>query len=93
MWNLKSFEAVYIRYQSSGLRVKDFCRNECISVSRFFYWQKKFRQHHRELEQSSGFVPLVFNPSSLAAKVPIDILSGHHQAKLTTPASWFIPME
>ncbi|RNC64443.1 hypothetical protein [Proteiniphilum sp. X52] len=44
MWNQKQFEEVYARYQSSGLRVKDFCRNERIVTSKFFYWQRKLRK-------------------------------------------------
>lgn len=68
MWNLKEFEVVYSRYQSSNLRVKDFCHNECISLSRFFYWQKKFKEDRKELERPSGFVPLVLSPSGSPAK-------------------------
>ncbi|MDD4114972.1 MAG: hypothetical protein PHG27_05155 [Massilibacteroides sp.] len=68
MWNLKEFEVVYSRYQSSHLRVKDFCRNECISLSRFFYWQKKLKQDRKELEQPSGFIPLLLNSSGSSVK-------------------------
>jgi hypothetical protein len=72
MWNLKEFESIYSRYQSSGLRVKDFCGNECISLSRFFYWQKKLKQDHKELERPSGFVPLVLNSTGSPANYPPD---------------------
>ena len=41
MWTLKQFELVYDRFQSSGLPVKDFCQNECILESKFYYWKKK----------------------------------------------------
>jgi len=61
MWNLKEFESIYDRYKLSGLRVKDFCINECISENKFYYWQKKRRDQQRESEQPSGFVPIVFN--------------------------------
>ncbi len=30
MWNLKEFESIYSRYESSGLKVHDFCTNEVI---------------------------------------------------------------
>jgi len=68
MWNLKEFEVVYSRYRASSLCVKDFCRNEYISLSRFFYWQKKLKHYRKELERPSGFVPLGLNTSSSPTK-------------------------
>ena len=60
MWNLKEFESVYDRYKKSGLRVKDFCMNECISENKFYYRQKRLKkQQGKESAQPSGFVPLV----------------------------------
>ena len=64
MWTLKQFEEVFDRYQSSGLRVKDFCRNECILESKFYYWQRKSRERDSRKEQSPGFVPIVFPGSN-----------------------------
>jgi len=61
MWNKKEFESVYDRYESSGLSVKDFCINEGIYTSKFYYWQKKLRDQQQESEYPSGFVPIVFN--------------------------------
>jgi hypothetical protein len=60
MWNQKQFEEIYSRYQSSGLQVKEFCRNECIKEAKFFYWQRKLRKRRALPEQSPGFVPIVF---------------------------------
>jgi hypothetical protein len=37
MWNQKEFESVYDRYKLSGLPVKEFCANEGIYASRFYY--------------------------------------------------------
>jgi hypothetical protein len=82
MWNLRKFEEVYSRYQSSGLGVKDFCRNECIHVSRFFYWQKKFKYHHRDKELTSDFVPLPFHPPGTVVKDSISFHSGTHRARV-----------
>lgn len=64
MWTLKQFEKVYDRYQSSGLRVKEFCRNECVQESKFYYWQRRLREHNHHEEQPSGFVPIVFSGST-----------------------------
>lgn len=60
MWTTKQFELVYDRFQSSGLNVRDFCLNECITESKFYYWKRKlFEQNHRE-DRQSDFVPIVF---------------------------------
>ena len=61
MWTLKQFELVYDRFQSSGLPVNDFCQNECILESKFYYWKKKLIEHNQHREQSSDFVPIVFS--------------------------------
>ncbi len=61
MWNQKEFESVYDRYKQSGLPVKNFCINEGIYQSRFYYWQKKLRDQQQEADQSAGFVPIIFN--------------------------------
>jgi hypothetical protein len=47
MWNLKEFESVYGRYKKSGLRVKDFCMNECISENKFCYRQKRLKKQQK----------------------------------------------
>ena len=60
MWNQKEFESVYDRYKLSGLPVKDFCINEGIYQSRFYYWKKKLRDQQQEADQPSGFVPIIF---------------------------------
>ncbi len=62
MWNLKGFESVYTRYKKSGLRVKDFCMNECISENKYDYRQKRLKkQQGKASAQPSGFVPVVFH--------------------------------
>ena len=58
MWNLKSFEFIYSRYESSGLKVRDFCANEVINEAKFYYWQKKLRQSKLP---TKGFVPIVLD--------------------------------
>jgi len=70
MWTIKQFELVYDRFQSSGLSVKDFCENECILQSKFYYWKKKLLEQNQHSEQPSDFVPIVFSGSApqLSAK-------------------------
>lgn len=67
MWNLKEFELIYSRYQSNGLKVRDFCANEVINEAKFYYWQKKLR---KQTSPGNRFVPIVLDtpnsPSSLS---------------------------
>ncbi|MFA7494368.1 MAG: hypothetical protein WCZ43_12765 [Proteiniphilum sp.] len=69
MWNLKQFKDIYARYQSSGLHVDEFCRNECIVRSRFYYWQRKLRKSVVDPVQSPGFVPVVLSGNGLQPQV------------------------
>ena len=55
MLNESKFHELQSRQQESGLSVKDFCSNECIAESTFYYWRKKFQQG----VLSKGFIPLV----------------------------------
>ncbi len=64
MWSIQQFKLVYDRFLSSGLSVSDFCANECILHSKFYYWKKKLHEHNQLREQSSDFVPIVFSGST-----------------------------
>lgn len=61
MWNLQSFEVIYSRYESSGLKVRDFCANEVINEAKFYYWQKKLRQSKLP---TKSFVPILLDSNS-----------------------------
>ena len=81
MWTLQLFEEIFDRYQASGLRIKEFCRNESIVESKFYYWQKRLREHYYRTGRESGFVPIVFtgsNPSPLTREnVPQQTIPEH----------------
>lgn len=62
MWNLKLFEVIYSRYESSGLTVRDFCATEVINEAKFYYWQKKLRQSKLP---TKSFVPIVLDSNSV----------------------------
>ena len=63
MWSIQQFKLVYDRFLSSGLSVTDFCANECILHSKFYYWKKKLTEQNQAKEQQSDFVPIVFSSS------------------------------
>ena len=64
MWSIQQFKLVYDRFLSSGLSVTDFCANECILHSKFYYWKKKLTVQNLAREQPSDFVPIVFTGSA-----------------------------
>jgi hypothetical protein len=61
MLTLSRFQEIYSRFQSSGLRVRDFCANEGLHESKFYYWQKKL--HSTSSSNGRNFIPIVFDPS------------------------------
>lgn len=67
MWNLKEFESIYSRYESSGLKVRDFCANEVINEAKFYYWQKKLRESKLPIQH---FVPIVLGSNSPSSDLP-----------------------
>jgi hypothetical protein len=44
MWRIDNYKEIYARYEASGLSAIDFCMNEGITRSRFYYWLKKYRK-------------------------------------------------
>jgi hypothetical protein len=53
----KKFLELYQRQKESGLTIRDFCSNEIIAPSTFYYWQKKLKQAKR----LPGFIPVIIN--------------------------------
>jgi hypothetical protein len=50
---------IYQRRQDSGLSVKEFCSNEGIAESTYYYWHKKTKYKR----SNQAFIPLVVQPS------------------------------
>ncbi len=63
------FLEIYGRQQESRLSIKDFCSNEGIAQSTFYYWRKKLRKNN----VTQNFIPLVVKSSQS--------LSAHSYAK------------
>jgi hypothetical protein len=49
------FKEIYSRYQSSGLSIRSFCKNEGICEAKFYYWKKRLQ---RFLPGGFGFIPV-----------------------------------
>jgi hypothetical protein len=63
MFSESKFLAFYRRQQESRLSVREFCSNEGIATSTFYYWHKKLRIR----ETNQKFIPLVVKSSPLAS--------------------------
>jgi hypothetical protein len=55
--------------EDSGLTVREFCSNEGISYSTFYYWRKKLRNQ----KNNGDFIPLVVKSNESA------LSNGYHQ--------------
>lgn len=77
----KHFEEIYSRFQDSGLTVKDFCSNEGLAPSKFYYWQKRIRRSNHALVRN-GFLPLSIDSSSNA---PTGFPGVENQLEITYP--------
>lgn len=52
------FSDLIRRQKETGLSIKEFCSNEYIPTSTFYYWRKKLRGKNQE----KGFIPLIVKP-------------------------------
>ena len=71
----ESFQKLLSRYKESGLSVVEFCSNEGIHKSTFYYWLKKSRN---KTKKPGTFIPLVVKdhpqvPSLQKEKLPGNI--------------------
>lgn len=58
MLNAKQFLSIYEGFLESGLSVRDYCENQQMTESMFYYWQNKMKG---QLPPKRGFVPVVFD--------------------------------
>ncbi|PRY85658.1 IS66 family insertion sequence element accessory protein TnpA [Marinilabilia salmonicolor] len=61
---LTTFKQLYQEYQESGLNIKDFCANQCLAPSTFYYWRNKLEETSQH--RPENFVPLIFDSSQPA---------------------------
>jgi len=56
---LSAFKRLFHEYQESGLNIKDFCANQDLAPSTFYYWRKKLEETSQHRPES--FIPLAFD--------------------------------
>jgi hypothetical protein len=61
---LTTFKRLYQVYQASGLNIKDFCANQGLGPSTFYYWRNKLEETSQH--QPGNFIPLVFDSNQSA---------------------------
>ena len=90
MWTIENFKEIYARYKSSSLPIADFCSNERITRSRFYYWLKQYRnlpkediiiERVRPSESDDGkrvarFIPVLLTPDPDQKETPSKSVSG-----------------
>jgi transposase-like protein len=54
---------------SSGLSKKEFCEQHQIAPAKFYYWQKRYREH----QQPDGFLPVKIGNSKKTSAEPVQI--------------------
>jgi hypothetical protein len=76
----RQFLSIYKGYLDSGLTVRDYCINQNMKESMFFYWQNKLRG---QLPPKRGFIPVVFDtaPKMMSSQVPAP---AQNQSKIIT---------
>jgi hypothetical protein len=58
MEKASAFSDLIRRQKETGLSINDFCSNEGIPTSTFYYWRKKLRGNN----PGKGFIPLIVKP-------------------------------
>ena len=74
MLKARQFLSIYDGFLESGLTVRNYCANQHMKESQFFYWQNKLK---RQLPPKKGFVPVVFENDQQArsSQVPAPVQS------------------
>ena len=68
----RQFLSIYEGYLESGLTIRDYCANQNMKESMFYYWQYKLKG---QLPPKRGFVPVVFDnaPKTLSSQIPASV--------------------
>ena len=85
MWTIEKFKEVYNRYKASGLCAKDFCMNEQLTRSRFYYWLKKSRKISKVnvsiTNHDAGFCNPQIDPRFIPLPIGVDKRSHTYPVK------------
>jgi hypothetical protein len=84
MLKAKQFLSIYDGFLESGLTVRDYCVNQHMTESMFYYWQKKLKE---QLPPIRGFVPVVFDKGKTIRSAQIPTPVQNSQKTFANPES------
>jgi hypothetical protein len=82
--NEKEFRGIYNNFLESGLTVREFCANQNIQESKFFYWQNKLKGL---LPPKRGFVPVLFSSNQQDPSPELPVAINNHPERQIKQAS------
>lgn len=72
-WTLDYFKHLYNEYASSGVSVREFCRERGIQENRFYYWIKSLKvQAVSSLDTPREFIPISPGAVSCLTGSPVE---------------------
>ena len=88
---LSTFKSLFEAYQESGLNVRDFCANQDIAPSSFYYWKKKVEDTPQP--PPDNFVPLVFDskPAAIGRRAVTNPVSNANVSGNHAPIEFVFP--
>jgi len=84
MLKTRQFLSIYEGYLESGLTVRDYCANQQMKESMFFYWQNKLKG---QLPPKRGFVPVVFDNGKAIRTSHVPVSVQHRPKAFPDPAA------
>lgn len=72
MFTSNQFQLIYKEYLESGLTIRDFCANNKMRESKFYYWHNRLKG---QLPPKRGFIPVVFDhvPKTRSSQIPVPV--------------------
>ena len=84
MLNAKQFLSIYDGFLESGLTVHDYCTNQHMTESMFYYWQNKLK---KQFPPKRGFVPVVFDNEQVTRSSQIPAPVQNRSKAFSDPAA------
>lgn len=85
-WTIEYFKVLYKQFQASGQSVRDFCKEQGIRESRFYFWVKKLKEEVvTSLEEGDSFIPIVPHAVVALSQSSEDIQTAAPVCKATCP--------
>ena len=88
-WTLDYFKILYDQYKSSGVSVREFCKQQGLKENRFYYWINILKKRAIPvINPSNGFLPISHESAknlieASRPKEPLHLQT--HNVKLTYP--------